>query len=1385
MFYIVISLIIVILICTRQIFAKVYYPEFVIYKEDSLSAVKRLANNLNKYNFSALIPNVYLIKKNLFKYYYFCNISKKKNQYLPVDVFFYNNFKNINKIFYKYDFFKLTKVSHYKSRLRIIEITKTILAYDSFIDEKTLFKHLKAFLEIEEFNFDELYCLKEAVILSIFENLSKAAQEIVLIKNFKNKPNLKDLNMVYQLSVVSVKIENLIKSLFLIDNINETKFYNLSKIYNNLKNEYSEKDSLILSKIICKYSKRNKINEIEAYNNAKEVSFKLNIAFNRVFSDYFFSLKNNKITVSTKKIIVTICTFFTVITATIIGVLPLFLNIDVSIYQIVLLSISSLSSIYYLLKNSFLNNYLSLRKNLLWIYGVSFVAGLINIILVISSFNMFLAIYSSIVIFFVPVCYLGKKFQHFKIKFSYLFIKQTHWKEISKDISLEFGYKNFPHVNVLCGNRIAFVVDSYGRNYIYHENKGSINRFFDPFNMVGHYFKTKNSSFSYYPNYNKNEYLKTIMKKDNVIFKSKNGCMKIMLLKKDDAILYEIFSKESDIVLDLNLKTFNFIDKNEKYIIFNLIGYYLAIMLIDGNIYFEENGCIYIKLLSNKLSVLEFVDSNLNQIYEKIEKSKNNNYIAVSKKFNLMYKDNLSLLINNEEDFNLYIYLCTILNYPILKEKENYVCLKNIAAIENDIDIIKLVEIGKSLNDFGQNIDLFIFYKSPKLFENLKNYKNLKLIKMDKNFIKNEQKLKYKIYTFLNEENLNIQYLENEENSFCKSFEIKMKNQIFSNINFGKKMVLNNLSISINKNEIAYLSSLKGGMILGEDAFYLNGKNKFISSRVNLFAFCGSKNYVFKPSFLKNALNWNNSHYENVANIEIGHFYQEYGLLYNGVCFFSRFRLNFNNIKAQPVLLYFEKELSKNGIKSMFMKCTKLDEYTLLIKLEDLKESIFLKTNFPFELILNKYNVQNFSDKDISYFRYRDFDLFFPCLILSYKGYFGSKSEQEFIIVYSSDKEKIINFDFKNFDKLKNFELALSKVKPSLIISSKDYLLDLVFNELLINNIKQYLDSHIDKQEVHGVIVEIDAICLKAYLSINSDYVKEKILYLSSYMFIEGDFLYDFHGFSGIRKKEKKDIFAFIDLVNAYLSYTQNYEILYEKIPYIVKTKYSFYSFTIFSETLIQHIMRAFNVIKNFTSLKDALCLINMINNMSCFFDNEYIVEINKYKVKCNEYLSKISFNTITENADLIMFLDYLLPNKNIELMKRIDLKSLSDIERINYYKLLSFYENKNMYNYDNKINPLKTQKSFTSIQVDAYYYLSIEQEYLGIKKDIYSIECKKIPFSLDLKMTYLDMGKDIYISFMNNNKPNSTIIDKYEYLNKKRVLYSEVKEKITFCCDY
>ena len=110
-------------------------------------------------------------------------------------------------------------------------------------------------------------------------------------------------------------------------------------------------------------------------------------------------------------------------------------------------------------------------------------------------------------------------------------------------------------------------------------------------------------------------------------------------------------------------------------------------MLIDGNIYFEENGCIYIKLLSNKLSVLEFVDSNLNQIYEKMEKSKNNNYIAVSKKFNLMYKDNLSLLINNEKDFNLYIYLCTILNYPILKEKENYVCLKNIAAIENDIDI--------------------------------------------------------------------------------------------------------------------------------------------------------------------------------------------------------------------------------------------------------------------------------------------------------------------------------------------------------------------------------------------------------------------------------------------------------------------------------------------------------------------------------------------------------------------------------------------------------------------------------------------------------------------------------------------------------------------------
>ena len=48
----------------------------------------------------------------------------------------------------------------------------------------------------------------------------------------------------------------------------------------------------------------------------------------------------------------------------------------------------------------------------------------------------------------------------------------------------------------------------------------------------------------------------------------------------------------------------------------------------------------------------------------------------------------------------------------------------------------------------------------------------------------------------------------------------------------------------------------------------------------------------------------------------------------------------------------------------------------------------------------------------------------------------------------------------------------------------------------------------------------------------------------------------------------------------------------------------------------------------------------------------------------------------------------------------------------------------------------------------------------------------KKIPFSLDLKITYLDMGKDINISFMNNNKPNSTIIDKYEYLNKKRVLY-------------
>ena len=159
--------------------------------------------------------------------------------------------------------------------------------------------------------------------------------------------------------------------------------------------------------------------------------------------------------------------------------------------------------------------------------------------------------------------------------------------------------------------------------------------------------------------------------------------------------------------------------------------------------------------------------------------------------------------------------------------------------------------------------------------------------------------------------------------------------------------------------------------------------------------------------------------------------------------------------------------------------------------------------------------------------------------------------------------------------------------------------------------------------------------------------------------------------------------------------------------------------------------------------------------------------------------------NTITENADIIMFLNYLLPNKNIELMKKIDLKYLSDIERINYYKLLSFYENKNMYNYDNKINPLKTQKSFTSIQVDAYYYLSIEQEYLGIKKDIYSIECKKIPFYLDLKMTYLDMGKDIDISFRNNNKPNSTIIDKYEYLNKKRVLYSEVKEKIIFCCDY
>lgn len=1369
MFYVIVSLLIVILICTKQIFSKTYYPQTFIYNEDSFSAIKRLANNLINVDNSANIPNVYIIKKTLDKYYRICKKSKRKENYFPIDVNYYNFYKEIAKCFYKYDFFVLSKVAHYDRKIKLYEISNVLLSYNSYLDKNILFKHLKVFADVNKYLFEELIYAKEAVILSIFEKLSKVVQELILTKDFKNKPNFEDEEFVKKLAQYSVSIKNLLKSIQNIEKIEIKDFLIYSDNYDFCKNLEDKNLTWILLKI-SKLSKSTNESEEQIIDRIIKIKEKYNSNAVDAVKKYYLNIKYKKLNLSSYKIVLFLQTLVIIVFGAIIAFIPVVFQFNYTLLQLWVLFLSSISLSYYIIKNFEDDKYYFDKYQIIF-QIVSFL-GLVNIV---ATKNLEMALCHLVLFLALFVLLLGKRIKKCKNKLLKSICSKKNWMIKQNNLEIKLTWMDFPNVKIFKGKNLVYVIDSYGRNYIQYEQKNYNGNFINPFNKNGNFFIYNDKSLSFCPSYEKELKNEFKIKHNCVFLRSNFASLKIELLKNIDAICYELFTQIRNIKYKLNFFEMLVLEKNENYVIIKVKNIYVGILIKHGSIKDFCNCIIDFVLYSNKIEILEIYENNINNLKNKIDYLTKFNSIKVQKTFNELYRDDLAKLVQNQNDLKILTKISTMVNYPIFEEiKFNFVLNRFEINCNREEENLKIAQIFNVLNELGQNNEIFIFYDDNEKIEKYKKIKNLKMIKINKILTKNEQHKKYKIMTDINMDKI-VKDIKAE--NYIDPFK-NVSIDLIKTDNEESDLHEKELKNSNNKNLLdKSLCLKKGGLIIGGDAYLYNAKNSLISSNFDLFVFYKGKKYIFGGSIIKNGLICNSSIIKKQVDIEIGNIIVENGAILNGVCFYYKFsfknKLNFTNL-----IVYLDKEISKFGCNIFSYSCTKLNNNFFKIELFDQNETIYFKTNFDFDLITNKYLFQSFSDKEFSYNNYRQNRLFYPSVTLSFVVKNCLKTEQEYFVVYSNDFDKIINFNFNYFKNNAIFEKILDDICIEVFSNNSNEQFCFWFNHSAQLYILKYLFSHINKNLIHGTKLFIDCKCLKSIIHVCPDYVYEKILYFASHMFIDGDFLSDFIDLNGSREKCIEDVINFFDLVNNYIFFTQNYEILYEKMPYLYLDKYNQVTFTKYSETLIQHIVKAFNFIKDRLSILNMLNLLTVLKDLSIYIDSEYLTYFNTIKIDLISKLNSININDLTDQES-IYYLEYIFPAKSSELFKKIDISKLNNLYKIKYYEILSLYENKNIYEYINDIHI----EEFDSIEQDAYFYSTILSKGFGIKFSNYYVQKTNTIYSKSLNNLSINYkGKQIQIKIeKDNSKVSYVLIDKYKYLNIRKVRFSQAKRDIVF----